>query len=72
MPPFLLPAQPVASLDEYLASETGGLGLKRATELGPAGTIAEVERSGLRGRGGGWFPAARYLSLCREGTNAEG
>src|SRR5207302_3083136 len=36
-----------------------GLGLKRAQELGPQGTIAEVERSLLRGRGGGGFPTGR-------------
>ena len=49
----------MGSHDEYLASETGGLGLKRAVELGPEGTIAEVGRSGLRGRGGGGFPTGR-------------
>ncbi len=35
-------------------------GLRRAIrELGPAGTIAEVEASGLRGRGGAGHPTAR-------------
>jgi NADH:ubiquinone oxidoreductase subunit F (NADH-binding) len=59
MPPFLLPSQPLTSLDEYFATDTGGLGLKRATELGPSGVIAEIDRSGLRGRGGGGFPTGR-------------
>ncbi len=59
MAPFLLPATPIASLDEYLATEIGGLGLRRAQELGPQGTIDEVTRSGLRGRGGGGFPTGR-------------
>ncbi|MBV9936528.1 MAG: hypothetical protein JO367_19700, partial [Actinobacteria bacterium] len=36
--PFLLPEQPMTSLDDYLAGD-GGLGLARAQELGPAGTI---------------------------------
>ncbi|WP_421839655.1 NADH-ubiquinone oxidoreductase-F iron-sulfur binding region domain-containing protein [Novosphingobium sp.] len=44
------------SLQDYAA--TGGwLGLKRARELGPDATIAEVTQSGLRGRGGAGFPA---------------
>jgi NADH-quinone oxidoreductase subunit F len=57
--PFLLPAQPLTTLDEYLATETGGLGVKRAQDIGPEATIEEVTRSGLRGRGGGGFPAGR-------------
>ena len=59
MPPFLLPASPLSSLDEYLATDTGGLGIKRAQEIGPAATIEEVLRSGLRGRGGAGFPTGR-------------
>jgi hypothetical protein len=42
---------PVRTLDEYLVTEIGGLGLSRPVELGPSGTIEEVSRSGLRGRG---------------------
>ena len=56
---FLLPPAPISSLDEYLASDVGGLGLGRAQEIGPAETIAEVDRAGLRGRGGGGFPTGR-------------
>lgn len=56
---FLLPATPITSLDEYLAGDIGGLGLQRAQEIGPAETIAEVARAGLRGRGGGGFPTGR-------------
>jgi NADH:ubiquinone oxidoreductase subunit F (NADH-binding) len=59
MAPFLLPSAPVTSLDEYLATETGGLGVQRANEIGPAAVIDEVLRSGLRGRGGGGFPTGR-------------
>jgi len=44
------------SLEDYAA--TGGwAGVKRARELGPEATIAEVTGSGLRGRGGAGFPA---------------
>jgi NADH:ubiquinone oxidoreductase subunit F (NADH-binding) len=57
--PFLLPAQPLATLDEYFATEAGGLGVKRAQDIGPQATIEEVRRSGLRGRGGGGFPTGR-------------
>ena len=59
MAPFLLPSPPLTTLDEYFATETGGLGVKRAQDIGPQATIEEVARSGLRGRGGGGFPTGR-------------
>ena len=59
MSTFLLPESPVTSLDEYLAGDTGGLGLQRAQAIGPAATIEEISRAGLRGRGGGGFPTGR-------------
>ncbi len=59
MASYLLPAKPITSLDAYLATETGGLGVGRAQQLGPAATIDEILRSGLRGRGGGGFPTGR-------------
>ncbi len=59
MAPFLLPAEPIRTLDEYLATETGGLGVARAQEIGPAATAAMVLEAGLRGRGGGGFPTGR-------------
>ncbi|ODN71541.1 NADP-reducing hydrogenase subunit HndC [Methylobrevis pamukkalensis] len=43
------------SLDDYLA-HGGYKGLARALELGSAGIVAEVTKSGLRGRGGAGFP----------------
>ncbi len=44
------------SLDDYYA--TGGwLGLAKARAIGPAATVATVNASGLRGRGGAGFPA---------------
>jgi len=43
------------SLDDYRAH--GGMaGLEKARALGPAGTVAVVTASGLRGRGGAGFP----------------
>jgi NADH-quinone oxidoreductase subunit F len=56
---FLLPIEPIASLDAYLASDVGGLGLDAAQRIGPQATIALVTESGLRGRGGGGFPTGR-------------
>src|SRR5262245_5000091 len=69
MPSYLLPTEPVASLDDYLASDIGGRGLERAVEIGPAATIAEIDRSGLRGRGGAGFPTGRkWKSIAEGGT----
>ena len=62
---FLVPDEPVTDLDTWLATETGGLGLLRAQRLGPEGTIAEVSRSGLRGRGGAGFPTGRKWAGVR-------
>ena len=52
---FLLPDQPVTSLDEHLR-RGGGEGLARARRIGPDAVIDEISRSGLRGRGGAGFP----------------
>ncbi len=59
MTTFLLPDEPITSLAAYLATDTGGLGVQRAQELGPSATIDEVLASGLRGRGGGGFPTGQ-------------
>ena len=57
--PVLLPDQPLTSLDEYIDGFDGGQGLVQARELGPAGIVDTIERSGLRGRGGAGFPTGR-------------
>jgi NADH-quinone oxidoreductase subunit F len=58
MPPFLLGAH-VATLDDYLATDTGGQGLVAAETIGAAATIDVIDEAGLRGRGGGGFPTAK-------------
>jgi NADH:ubiquinone oxidoreductase subunit F (NADH-binding) len=68
VPRYLLPDQPLGSLDEYFATDVGGLGLKRSVDIGPEATIAQVTQSGLRGRGGGGFPTGRKW----EGVVAQG
>jgi len=55
---------PAATLDD--AVKRGAFeGLKRCVhELGPAGTIASIAASGLRGRGGGGFPTGEKWRIA--------
>ena len=69
METVLLAAAPIESLDAYLATDVGGLGLQRAQQLGPEATIEVIRASGLRGRGGGGFPTGRKWATI---ANAEG
>lgn len=54
----MLPATPFGSLDEYVAGG-GGRAVAAAREHGGGWVLEELERAGLRGRGGAGFPAAR-------------
>ncbi len=56
---FLLPHEPIATIDAYLATDAGGAGIARAHQLGAAATIDLIASSGLRGRGGGGFPTGQ-------------
>ncbi|HEY5078109.1 MAG TPA: formate dehydrogenase, partial [Acidimicrobiia bacterium] len=49
---------PIQSLDEY-RKVRGGRGLSAARSLSSEEIIAEIEASGLRGRGGAGFPTGR-------------
>jgi len=52
------------SIDDYLLCE-GYKGLAKALSMDPDDVITEVEKSGLRGRGGGGFPAGRKWRSCK-------
>ena len=53
-------------IEEYI--ETGGYAAlaKALFTMTPEAIISEIERSGLRGRGGGGFPTGRKWRSCRE------
>ena len=57
------------SLDDYAASG-GWAGLNRARSLEPAQVVAEVLKSGLRGRGGAGFPAGIKWKTVAEAADA--
>jgi NADH-quinone oxidoreductase subunit F len=67
---FLLPTEPITSLDAWLATDVGGLGVDAAQRLGPQGTIEVIAEAGLRGRGGGGFPTGRKWAgiAAQQGT----
>ncbi|MBN1289839.1 MAG: NAD(P)H-dependent oxidoreductase subunit E [Actinobacteria bacterium] len=60
------------NIDDYIA--IGGYrSLKKALlEFEPVQIIEEVERAGLRGRGGGGFPAAQKWKSCRAANSVDG
>ena len=57
--------EPITSLDEYLARGGGG-GLRAARDRDPESVVAELEASGLRGRGGAGFPTGRKWRTVRQ------
>ena len=66
----VLPAEPIASLDEYRAGG-GGRGIDAARKLGPDATIEELEASGLAGRGGAGFPTGtKWRTVAAFGSEA--
>ncbi len=54
----LLPQAPIRSIDDYMR-HGGGRAIEAARNLDSESLIAEVEASGLRGRGGAGFPTGR-------------
>jgi NADH-quinone oxidoreductase subunit F len=61
----VLPPQPIESLEEYV-TRRGGRGIDAAAQVDADTIIAEVEASGLRGRGGAGFPTGRKWRTIRE------
>ena len=53
-------------LDDYLQTDGYEALALALTELGPEEVCRRVEASGLRGRGGGGFPAGRKWRACRQ------
>src|SRR5690242_11061359 len=67
-PNLLLPSTPYTSLDEYVAAG-GGRALAAARTHGPAWVLDQLDRAGLRGRGGAGFPtAAKWQSVASGGA----
>ncbi|RJP76034.1 MAG: NADH-quinone oxidoreductase subunit F [Candidatus Zixiibacteriota bacterium] len=59
-------------IEDYIARD-GYQALARAlTTLTPEEVIAEITRSGLRGRGGGGFPTGLKWQTCREAPSLDG
>jgi NADH:ubiquinone oxidoreductase subunit F (NADH-binding)/(2Fe-2S) ferredoxin/Pyruvate/2-oxoacid:ferredoxin oxidoreductase delta subunit len=55
-------------IDDYIAADGYGALVKALTQMTPEQIIAEVKRSGLRGRGGGGFPAGIKWETCRKAS----
>jgi len=53
-------------IDEYIARDGYKALAKALTEMTPDEIIAEISKSGLRGRGGGGFPTGLKWQLCRK------
>jgi NADH:ubiquinone oxidoreductase subunit F (NADH-binding)/(2Fe-2S) ferredoxin len=59
-------------IDDYIAAD-GYMALPKAlTEMTPEQIISEIKRSGLRGRGGGGFPAGVKWETCRHAGQHRG
>ncbi|MCL6476971.1 MAG: 4Fe-4S binding protein [Peptococcaceae bacterium] len=58
------------NISQYIA-RGGYSGLARALRMTPGEVIAEIGKSGLRGRGGAGFPTATKWSLCHSAPGSE-
>ena len=52
-------------INDYIAADGYKALAKVLTQMTPEEVIAEVEKSGLRGRGGGGFPTGKKWGICR-------
>jgi NADH-quinone oxidoreductase subunit F len=58
------------NIDHYIAHD-GYSGLEKVINMKPAQVIDEIKKSGLRGRGGGGFPAGRKWEACLVAAGSE-
>ncbi|GAB6156444.1 NADH-quinone oxidoreductase subunit NuoF [Desulfosporosinus burensis] len=58
------------NIDHYIAND-GYSGLAKVLKMTPEQVIEEVEKSGLRGRGGAGFPTATKWSSCNNAPGSE-
>lgn len=54
-----------AEIDDYIAADGYAALAKVLTNLTPEEVINQVQKSGLRGRGGGGFPTGKKWNICR-------
>ena len=54
------------SIDDYIAHDGYSALAKALFQMSPEAIITAIDESGLRGRGGGGFPAGRKWRSCRE------
>ncbi len=60
------------SIEDYIANGGYTALAKVLAQANPEAVIEEVKTSGLRGRGGGGFPAGRKWESCRAAANGQG
>ena len=58
------------NINHYIANG-GYSGLDRALKMTPEAIIAEIKKSGLRGRGGAGFPTGQKWDFCRKAHGSE-
>lgn len=58
------------SIEEYIARDGYFALAKVLSEMTPAAVVAEIKKSGLRGRGGGGFPTGQKWALAANATGA--
>ena len=58
------------SIEDYIISGGYSALARVLTDLSPEVVIEEVEKSGLRGRGGGGFPTGRKWKYCRNASGS--
>ncbi len=59
------------NIDEYIAHDGYAALAKAVTEMTPAEVIAEITKSGLRGRGGAGFPTGRKWQFAAQEVNEQ-